>query len=123
MSSIAPWLSVKDATEAVDFYRAAFGAVDSDRLEDDAGGVIVARLSIDGADFWVQQDPDSSPDAINGMSVRMILTVEDPDSVFAQAVAAGATEIAPISEDHGWRIGRIADPSGHQWEIGRRFSS
>jgi PhnB protein len=106
MSTIAPWLSVKDATEAVDFYRAAFGAVDSDRLEDDAGGVIVARLSIDGADFWVQHDPDSSPDAINRMSVRMILTVEDPDSVLARAVAAGATEITPISEDHGWRIGR-----------------
>jgi PhnB protein len=114
---------VRDATEAVDFYRAAFGAVDSDRLEDDAGGVIVARLSIDGADFWVQHDPDSSPDVINGMSVRMILSVEDPDAVFARAVAAGATEIAPIYEEHGWRIGRIADPSGHHWEIGKRLTS
>jgi PhnB protein len=85
--------------------------------------VIVARLSIDGADFWVQLDPNSSPDAINGMSVRMILTVEDPDAVFARAVAAGATEVAPIYEDHGWRIGRIADPSGHHWEIGRRITS
>ena len=123
MSSIAPWLSVRDATEAVDFYRTAFGAVDSDRLEDETGGVSVARLSIDGADFWVQHDPDSSPDAINGMSVRMILTVDDPDAVFARAVAAGATEIAPIYEEHGWRIGRIADPSGHHWEIGRQISS
>jgi PhnB protein len=123
MSDIAPWLSVRDATEAVEFYRAAFGAVDSDRLEDDAGDVIVARLSIDGADFWVQLDPNSSPDANNGMSVRMILTVEDPDAVFARAVAAGATEVAPIYEDHGWRIGRIADPSGHHWEIGRRITS
>jgi PhnB protein len=123
MSDIAPWLSVRDATEAVKFYRAAFGAIDSDRLEDEAGDVIVARLSIDGADFWVQHDPGSSPDAINGMSVRMILTVEDPDSVFARAVAAGATEVAPIYEEHGWRIGRIADPSGHHWEIGRRISS
>lgn len=122
MTTIAPWLSVRDATEAVDFYRAAFGAVDSDRLDDDAGGVIVARLSIDGADFWVQHDPTSIPDAIDGMSVRMILTVEDPDSVFARAVAAGATEVAPIYEDHGWRIGRIADPSGHHWEIAKRIS-
>jgi PhnB protein len=123
MSGIAPWLSVRDATEAIDFYRAAFGAVDSDRLEDDAGGVVVARLSIDGADFWVERDPDSSPDAINGMSVRMILTVDDPDAVLARAVAAGATEGAPIYEDHGWRIGRIADPCGHHWEIGRRITS
>jgi hypothetical protein len=53
------------------------------------------------------------------MSVRMILTVDDPDSVFARAVAAGATEVAPISEDYGWRIGRIADPFGH---LGRSAS-
>jgi PhnB protein len=71
----------------------------------------------------VQLDPDSSPEAVNGMSVRMILTVEDPDAVFARAVEAGATEVAPISEDHGWRVGRIADPSGHHWEIGRRLES
>ncbi len=122
MTDISPWLSVRDATEAVTYYRAAFGAVDSDRLEDDAGEVIVARLSIDGADFWVQSDPDSSPDAVGGMSVRMILTVEDPDAVFARAVAAGATVIAPVSEDYGWRVGRVADPSGHHWEIGRRLA-
>jgi PhnB protein len=123
MTAIAPWLSVHDATEAVAFYRAAFGAVDSDRLEDDAGGVIVARLSVDGADFWVQLDPDSAPDAINGMSVRMILAVDDPDALFARTLAAGATEVYPVSEDHGWRIGRIADPFGHHWEIGRRLEA
>ena len=123
MTSISPWLSVTDATEAVNFYRAAFGAVASDLLEDDAGAVIVARLAIDDADFWVQSDPDSSPGAVNGMSVRMILTVADPDAVFARAVAAGATEISPVSEDYGWRVGRVADPSGHHWEIGRRLRS
>jgi PhnB protein len=53
----------------------------------------------------------------------MILSVDDPDSVFASAVAAGATEVAPVSEDYGWRIGRIADPSGHHWEIGRRLAT
>ena len=123
MTTISPWLSVRSATEAVDYYEAAFGAVDSDRLEDEEGELIVARLSIDGADFWVQSDPDSGPDAVNGMSVRMILTVDDPDPMFARAVAAGATEVAPISEDYGWRIGRIADPFGHHWEIGKRLAS
>jgi PhnB protein len=123
MTVISPWLSVQNATEAVDFYRAAFGAVDSDRLDDDSGAVIVARLSIGEADFWVQHDPDSAPDAINGRSVRMILAVEDPDSLFARAVTAGATEVYPVSEDHGWRIGRIADPFGHHWEIGRRLDA
>jgi PhnB protein len=122
MTNIAPWLSVRNATEAVGYYKVAFGAVESDLLQDEAGGVIVARLSIDGADFWVQGDPDSSPDAIGGRSVRMILTVDDPDSVFARAVAAGGTEVAPVSEDHGWRVGRVADPCGHHWEIGRRLT-
>ena len=123
MTNISPWLSVRSATDAVDYYKAAFGAVESDVLEDDAGDVIVARLSIDGADFWVQRDPPSSPGAVNGMSVRMILTVDDPDPVFRRALAAGATEVAPVSEDHGWRVGRVADPCGHHWEIGRRLAS
>ena len=123
MTNISPWLSVKDATEAVNYYKAAFGAVESDVLADEAGETIVARLAIDGADFWVQLDPASSPDAVSGMSVRMILTVDDPDSVFARAVATGATEVAPVSEDHGWRVGRVAAPCGHHWEIGKPLSS
>jgi PhnB protein len=118
MTTIAPWLSVDDATMAVDYYKAAFAAVESDRLEDDSGSVIVAHLSIDGAGFWVQQDTASSPKGSGGGSVRMILSVDDPESVFSRAVNAGATEVTPISVGHGWRIGRIVDPCGHHWEIG-----
>jgi PhnB protein len=122
MANIAAWLSVRNATEALTFYTAAFAAVELERLEDDAGEVVVAQLSIDGADFWIQTDAASSPEALNGLPVRMILTVDDPDPVFASAVAAGATEVAPVSEDYGWRIGRVADPFGHHWEIGRRLA-
>src|SRR6266851_3323199 len=119
-TSIAPWLSVANATQAVDYYKTAFGAVEVERLEDEPGSVVVAQLSIGGATFWVQQDADSSPEALGGRSpVRMILTVDDPDSVFEQAIAAGATEVAAVSEGHGWRIGRVADPFGHHWEIGK----
>lgn len=123
MTSIAPWLSVKNATEALAYYKAAFGAIELERLEDDAGDVVLAQLAIDGADFWIQSDAESSPEALNGRSVRMILTVDDPDAVFARAVAAGAIEVAPIYEGNGWRIGRIADPCGHHWEIGRRLAT
>lgn len=122
MANIAPWLSVMNATEALTFYTAAFAAVELERLEDDAGDVVVAQLSIDGADFWIQTDAATSPESLNGLAVRMILTVDDPDPVFASAVAAGATEVTPISEDYGWRIGRVADPFGHHWEIGRRLA-
>jgi PhnB protein len=117
-TSIAPWLSVGDGPAAVDFYRAAFGAVERYRLEDDARRVVVAQLAIGLADFWLQEDPDVSPGG-GGGPIRMILTVEDPESVFGQAVAAGATEIAPVAEGHGWRIGRLADPFGHHWEVGK----
>jgi PhnB protein len=53
----------------------------------------------------------------------MILSVDDPDAVFARAVGAGATVVNAMYEGHGWRIGRIADPFGHHWEIGRPLKS
>src|SRR5260370_28887556 len=95
-TSIAPWLSVSRATEEVDYYKAAFGAVERYRLEDDAGKVVVAQLAIGGADFWLQEDIDSSPESLDRRSVRMILIVDDPDSVFEQAITAGATEVAAV---------------------------
>ena len=91
---IAPWISVRNAAEAVEFYSAAFGAVELYRLEDEAGEVAVAQLTVGGADFWLQQDPDSSPVSPVGGSVRMIISVSDPDAMFASALAGGASEIA-----------------------------
>jgi PhnB protein len=117
-TSIAPWLSVPDGTAAVEFYKASFGAVELYRLED-AGKVVVAQLSLDGAKFWLQMDLDSSPAAVGGTSVRMIVTVEDPDQLFERAVAAGATRVAPVTDAHGWRTGRVADAFGHHWEFAR----
>jgi PhnB protein len=119
--TIAPWLSVRRSGEAVEFYKSAFGAIEVYRL--DAGDGVIARLSVNGAEFWVgDESPEHgnfSPETLNGSSVRMILTVPDPDAVFAQARAAGASEVYPVSEGHGWRIGRVVDPYGHHWEIGR----
>jgi PhnB protein len=78
----------------------------------------VARLSIDSAEFWVADDSGDGS-ALDSPPVRMILSVTDPDTLFPQALFAGATEVYPITEAHGWRIGRIVDPFGHHWEIGR----
>jgi PhnB protein len=121
-SSIAPWLSVRHSAMAVEFYKAAFGAEEVFRLEDSGGGV-VARLSVDGAEFWVSDESPAhanfSPESLGGGSVRMILTVEDPDAVFARAVKSGATAVSAPADEHGWRSGRVADPFGHHWEIGR----
>jgi len=119
--TIAPWLSVRNGARAVDFYKSAFGATEVFRL--DAGGGVVARLSVDCAEFWLgDESPEHgnfSPESLGGGSVRMVLTVGDPDAVFAQAVKAGASEVVPVREEHGWRFGRVADPFGHHWEIGR----
>ncbi len=120
-TSIAPWLSIKNSLKAVDFYKSAFGAIETYRLEAPDGGLVV-KLSVDGAEFWVSggspAENNSSAEAVGGDSVRMILTVKDPDALFAQALRAGASQIFPIQEDYGWRLGRLADPFGLHWEIG-----
>lgn len=61
----------------------------------------------------------SAPNRWGGATTRMLLVVADPATVLARAVAAGATVIHPVEEQHGWRVGRVADPFGHHWEIGR----
>jgi PhnB protein len=120
--NIAPWLAVRDAAQAVAYYTAAFGATEVYRLDGDGGRVEVAQLSIGGALFWVQNDPDASPDVCGAGPVRMILSVEDPDKFFAQSVSAGATAVAQVHEEHGWRTGRIIDPFGHDWELSKQLS-
>lgn len=124
-NSIAPWLSVRNSVQAVEFYKLAFGATEVYRLEGRGG--VVARLAVDGAEFWLSDESPEhknfSPESLGGSSVRIILTVADPDTVFAQAMKAGASEIYPVSEGHGWRVGRVMDPYGHHWEIGRQLAA
>src|SRR5712675_1533663 len=106
--SVAPMLSVRNGARAVEFYKTAFGAVEVFHLED-PGGSVVSRLSIDGAEFWLSDESPEhgnfSPDTLGGGTVRMILTVPDPDAVFARAVAAGAQEVHPVAEAYEWRLG------------------
>jgi PhnB protein len=120
---IEPWLSVADATRAVTYYQAAFGATELERVESEPGCVEVAHLAIAGASFWVARDAASSPEKLGGRSpVRMLLVVDDPDAMFARALAEGATQVAAMHDAHGWHVGRLVDPSGHAWEIGRELA-
>jgi PhnB protein len=116
---VAPWLAVRDGARAVAYYREALGALEEYRLDGDDGRVIVVRLTIGGAAFWLQEDPENSPRPGGPVPVRLVLTVDDPAAWFARAVAAGATEVAPVHEAHGWRTGRVRDPFGHDWEFSR----
>lgn len=122
-TAIAPMLSVRRGAAAVEFYQQAFGAVVVMRIDDEQGSV-VAHLSVDGADFWVADEspPHSnySPESLGGGSVRMVLTVADPDALYERAISAGATIVWPMSDQpYGWRVGRLVDPFGHHWEIGK----
>ena len=122
MTTIAPLLSVRPGAQAVDFYKAAFGAIEKFRV-DAPDGTVVATLAVNGAEFWVaDESPEHqnfSPETLNGGTVRMVLTIDDPDAAFNRAVEAGATVVRPMSNDYGWRLGRIVDPYGHHWEIGK----
>ena len=122
-TSIAPMLSVRNGAKAVGFYKAAFGAEELFRLDAESGAV-VAQLSVGGADFWLaDESPEHlnfSPETVGGGTVRMVMVVEDPDTAFARAVEAGACVVSPvIDQPYGWRVGRIVDPFGHHWEIGK----
>jgi PhnB protein len=123
---IAPMLSVRRGARAIEFYKAAFGALELFRIEDDSGAV-VARLSVSGAEFWLADESPShsnfSPESLGGSSTRMVMIVEDPDAVFHRAISAGAKEVWPVGEQNGWRVGRVVDPFGHHWEIGRQMDA
>lgn len=120
-ASIAPMLSVRRGAEAVAFYKSAFGAQELFKIED--GGAVVAQLTVHGAKFWVaDESPEHlnfSPESLNGSTVRMVLVVSDPVAVHGKALLAGAKQIWPVREENGWYIGRIQDPFGHHWEIGK----
>ncbi len=119
-------LSVRGGARAIEFDKSAFNAMEVFRVEDDSGAV-VAKLFVAGADFWVaDESPDHqnfSPESLGGSSVRLVMTVEDPDGTFARAIAAGAKPVWPVADqEYGWRVGRLVDPFGHHWEIGKPLS-
>ena len=123
--SLAPMLSVRRGADAVAFYKTAFGANELFKIDD--GGSVVAQLAVEGAKFWVADESpphhNFSPETLGGATARFVLVVRDPKAVYAKAVAkavaAGATEVWPVHEEYGWLMGRVVDPFGHHWEIGK----
>jgi PhnB protein len=120
MTSIQPQLWVDRGAAAVAFYESAFGATVLHQVGD--GEDIVAQLAVEDAVFWVAAAGSTpgrfTPHAIQGATGRTLLVTDDPAAVLARAVDAGAREDSPVEDQHGWRLGRITDPFGHEWEIG-----
>ena len=124
MNRLTFTLGVRNARQAVAFYARAFGAIEVHRAESPDGDV-VAELAIDGNRFFVaDESPENanySPETLgNRSTVRLALIVDDPDAMARQAVAAGARQVYAVADQpYGWRLGRVEDPFGHHWEIGR----
>lgn len=118
MTSVEPELWVGDPAAAIDFYVRAFNAAVLHRVE--LGDEIVAQLGIGDARLWVSNTGPGrfDPLEIGGGTSRTLLVATDPAAVVALAVEAGADLISDVTAEHGWRLGRIVDPFGHEWEIG-----
>jgi PhnB protein len=124
-TAITPMISVRNGAQAIAFFQAAFGAEVLFQLEDN--GSVVAQLSVEGAEFWLADESPAnanfSPETLGGGTVRMTMIVEDPDAAFDRAVKAGAKVVWPVDDQpYGWRVGRMVDPFGHHWEIGKPLS-
>lgn len=109
---------------AIEFYKSAFGAVEVYRVGGtDEHEPVVAQLAVGEAGFWVSDESPEhanfSPESLGGATTKLLLIVDDPQAAIDRAVAAGAGEVYPATEEHGWLLGRIEDPFGHHWEVGR----
>jgi PhnB protein len=125
-TTITPMLSVRDPEAAIQFYKDAFGAAELSVFRI-PGGDVYGQMAVGDARFDVTAEAPEygnlGPRALRGTSVRLSLIVPDPDGVADRAVAAGARIIFPIDDQpYGYRQGRIEDPFGHQWLIGRPLS-
>ena len=119
--ALTAFLVVKNGLDAIDFYKAAFQAKLLAQYNP-PGEKVNAKLSIGETVFWLgDEEPEFDnlgPESLGGSPVRFVLTVDDPDAVFATALAAGATQICPVTVEASWKIGKLKDPFGHIWEIG-----
>jgi PhnB protein len=120
--TVTPYLIVRGGTDAIEFYKGAFGAVEHERVHDDCGNVRHAEISIgDSRIMLADESPELralSPKTIGGSPVSIHLYVEDVDAVVAKAVAAGASLTRPVADQfYGDRVGGITDPFGHRWFV------
>ena len=118
-----PYMIIRDAARAIDFYKQAFGAVEIYRHADTSGKVRHAQIRIGDSPFMLADEfPEfsacRSPLALGGSPLHIYLYVENVDAVINQALAAGATSLMPVMDQfYGDRSGGLTDPFGHVWWI------
>ena len=122
----APMIYLNTVAPAIEFYKKAFDAVELRRRTNDDGSVHVAELTIDGALFHLHEEvsriSELSPETLKATTIAIGLFVSDPHAVMAKSVAAGGTEIDPVTDyDYNYRQGCLADPFGHHWLIEKKI--
>jgi PhnB protein len=120
--TVTPYLSVRDAARALDFYKQAFGAKEVMRMNGSEGKVSHAEIKIGDSIVMISEENASnelrSPQALHGSTVSIFLYVDDVDPVFKKALSAGAKEVQPLANQFwGDRYGRLTDPFGHSWSL------
>ena len=120
-TTIKPFLTVSDGIKAVEFYKAAFSAIEVQRFEMQ-NQKISSVIEIENAQFYLSDEEpengDLSPGLKSNNAIRIILETKNADALFEKALQFGATAICPIKTEEDWRIGKLQDPFGHIWEIG-----
>jgi PhnB protein len=121
--SVTPYLIIKNAVRAIDFYKQAFGATEILRMADpDSGQVGHAEIKIGDSHVMLADEHPAlgfvGPQTLGGSTVSICLYVEDVDSLFERAIKAGARELRPVQNQfYGDRSGTLQDPFGHVWSI------
>ncbi|HSE36194.1 MAG TPA: VOC family protein [Blastocatellia bacterium] len=123
--TVTPYLTIKGAADAIEFYKKAFGPVETMRLTEPSGRIGHAEIMIGGAPIMLSDEyPDLDalgPKSRGGSTVGIHLYVEDVDEVFARAVAEGATAVRPVKDEfYGDRSCKLVDPFGHIWYVSTR---
>ena len=120
--TITPYLNVRGAAEALDFYQKAFGAEELYRMNGPDGKVMHAEIQLGDSRFMLAEEMEDwgnhSPSTLGGTSFTLMVYVEDCDAAFQRAIDAGATEVMPVSDQfYGDRSGVVEDPFGHRWNL------
>lgn len=120
--TVIPYMCIKGAGEALDFYAKAFNAVETVRMPGPGGMVMHAEMKIGESVIMLSEENceqgQKSPVTLGGSATHVFLYVPDVDASFAQAIAAGATAIMPpMNMFWGDRFGKLKDPFGHEWSM------
>ena len=119
---LSPYLAIRNAGAAIEFYKKAFDAKELVRMDDPGGKVAHAELEIAGARIMLSDEyPEMDvrgPESLGGSAVTLAIYVADVDAFAQRAVAAGAKILRPVEDQfYGDRAGKLADPFGHRWWV------